>query len=249
MGQTLVALLKLQSIETQLAQVRGRLRSRQSAVAVHQRKIDELRLQHSDLHELLLTKRKQADVFDLELKEKEAAVAKLRTSLNTARTNKEYAALLTQINTLRADNSKLEEVALRLMQDADVVKVEQDELADAVQAAEEHLEEVQQTSAEEVTRLTGMVDDLLAQRTEAEGDVPPDILATFSRVAHKYDGEAMAVIESHGKKPPHNYTCGGCFMGLNAEHVNALQVADKIRTCDNCGRILYLDPERQEAHA
>jgi predicted nucleic acid-binding Zn-ribbon protein len=31
-------------------------------------------------------------------------------------------------------------------------------------------------------------------------------------------------------------------MTLNAEHANALRVRDEIRKCDNCGRILYLEP-------
>ncbi len=29
-------------------------------------------------------------------------------------------------------------------------------------------------------------------------------------------------------------------MSLNAEHANALRTRDEIRTCDICGRILYL---------
>jgi predicted nucleic acid-binding Zn-ribbon protein len=30
-------------------------------------------------------------------------------------------------------------------------------------------------------------------------------------------------------------------MNLNAEHANALRVHDELRTCDSCGRILYID--------
>ena len=36
-------------------------------------------------------------------------------------------------------------------------------------------------------------------------------------------------------------------MSLNAEHANALRVRDEIRTCDNCKRILYLEPEAEKA--
>jgi predicted nucleic acid-binding Zn-ribbon protein len=59
----------------------------------------------------------------------------------------------------------------------------------------------------------------------------------------------MAAIEIHGKRPPHDYVCGGCYMSLNAEHVNALRTRDEIRTCDNCGRILYLEAEAEKSAA
>jgi predicted nucleic acid-binding Zn-ribbon protein len=56
----------------------------------------------------------------------------------------------------------------------------------------------------------------------------------------------MAKIEFHGKKPPYEYVCGGCYMSLTAEHANALRTRDELRFCDNCGRILYLEEEKQQ---
>ena len=60
-------------------------------------------------------------------------------SLNTAKTNKEYAAILTQINTLKADNAKLEEEALRIMQDADAIKAQADKVAKQIEAEKARL--------------------------------------------------------------------------------------------------------------
>jgi predicted nucleic acid-binding Zn-ribbon protein len=241
----LEALLKLQSIESQLSQVRSRLRARQNAVRAQQRKIDQLRVKADQLHEKLLGKRSQADSLDLDLKEKEAEVSKLRTSLNTARTNKEYAAILTQINTFKADNAKVEEVALAAMQEVDSIRAEADAAQAEIASEGAALETIARGNAEEVARLEGMLADLQAQRADAEAGVAPATLDIFNRMAERYDGEGMAVIQVQGKKPPFDYTCGGCFMGLNAEHVNALQVTDQVRTCDNCGRILHLDPNEE----
>ena len=108
-----------------------------------------------------------------------------------------------------------------------------------------HSTETRQASQQDVVRLKGMLTELTDKRSEAAVAVPPEIMAVFDRIAGNYDGDAMAVVERHGKKPPHSYVCGGCFMSLSAEHFNALQVRDEIRTCDNCGRILYLERETQ----
>lgn len=244
MGQMLDGLLKLQSIERDLSQVRRRLKSRQSAVDLQQRRIDQHQQQWDALHEKANTRRKDADRHELDLRQSEDHVAKLRSALNTAKTNKEYAAVLTQINTLKADNAKLEESTLRIIQDVDAVHIEADKVKQQIEAEKKRLDEIMQTNSAEIERLDGMLAELKARRDQAVVGLAADNLAVFQRVADRYDGEAMAPIQIEGKKPPYDYICGGCFMSLSAEHANALKVRDEIRTCNNCGRILYMEPNQ-----
>lgn len=241
MGSLLEALLRVQSIERQLSLVKRRLRAQQNAVRAQQQRLDGLREDHEALKAKSLLRRKEADGLDLTLKSSEENVAKLRTALNTAKTNKEYAALLMQINTTKADNAKVEEQALNILQEVDAIAEKFGEVGTEVQAQEKQLAEITGASADETARLGEMLEDLGSQRAAAAADVPSKALAIFNRIAESYDGEAMAVIEISGDKPPRNYVCGGCFMSLNAEHANALRVRDEIRTCDNCGRILYIE--------
>jgi len=243
MGTLLEALRRLQSIENDLAQVRGRLRARKNAVALQSKKIEQHRTDWTALRERALSRRAEADRQELELRGREEQVSRCRVGLNTAKTNKEYAAILTQINTLKADNAKLEEEILRIMQEVDALNVDAEKLKGAMESEEKRLEEITRSSEQEIERLEGMLADLTAKRAEAARAIPPEALAAFDRVADTYDGEAMAQVEIHGNKPPYRYVCGGCYMSLNPEHANALRVRDEIRTCDNCRRILYLEPE------
>jgi predicted nucleic acid-binding Zn-ribbon protein len=245
MGQMLEGLLKLQSIERDLAQVRRRLKARQNAVNIQQRRIDQLQENWEALEQRRLLLRRDADRQQLDLKASEEQVARLRTALNSARTNKEYAAILTQINTRKADNAKLEESTLRTMQEEDGVRAEANRAREQIDQEARRLAEIRQTNAGEIEKLQGMMQELSARRGEAAKDIDPETLNAFERVADRYEGEAMAAIQIEGKRPPFDYICGGCFMSLNAEHANALRVRDEIRTCDNCGRILYLDPAQQ----
>ena len=87
MGHMLAALLALQKIESKLAQVRGRLRTRERAVKVQQSKIDQLGRQWQELHDRHLARRSRAAELALTVQERDEQVAKLRTTLNTARTN------------------------------------------------------------------------------------------------------------------------------------------------------------------
>ncbi len=244
MGQMLDGLLKLQSIERELSQVRRRLKTRQSAVDLQQHRIDRHQEQWEARQEKSNTRRKDADRHELDLRQSEERVAKLRSALNTAKTNKEYATILTQINTLKADNAKLEESTLRMIQDVDTVRIEADKIKEQIEAETKRLDEIKQTNAAEIKKLDGMLAELKVRRGEAAEGLVPEGLAVFKRVADRYDGEAMAAIQIEGKKPPYDYICGGCYMSLSAEHANALRVRDEIRICNNCGRILYMEPNQ-----
>ena len=193
MGQTLEALLELQSIERQIAQVRRRLRARKNAVTTQQRRIDQLGSDLVALETQTMTRRKEADQLELELKVKEEEVAKFRAALNTARTNKEYAAILTHINTRKADNAKFEERALNILQDVDAVKAQAEQVREQIGGEQKQLAEIERISAQEIERLTGMMEELSGKRSEAVKAVPPKALAVFERLAISYDGEAMAL--------------------------------------------------------
>jgi predicted nucleic acid-binding Zn-ribbon protein len=186
--------------------------------------------------------RKQADEYELTLRGNEEQIAKLRVSLNAAKTNKEYAALLTQINTQKADNAKFEEQALKILGEVDGLKTQIEDVEKQIAQEEAKLEEINANSAEEIQKLDEMLTKLQAQRDEAAKELPETVLAMFDRLSQQYDGEALAKVEVNGRRPPYTYTCGGCFMSLNAEHANALRTRDEVRQCDNCQRILYMDP-------
>ena len=80
MGKLLAALLQVQSIERQLAHVRGRLRTRKNAVAVQQRKIDQLASDWKVLHDKGIVRRKDADRLELDLRHREDLVSKFRVA-------------------------------------------------------------------------------------------------------------------------------------------------------------------------
>ena len=239
------ALLELQSIERQLTHVKRRRGMRQRAITAQQNRIEQLQTDYDATHERSLSRRKDADRLELDLREREDKVAKQRGALNTAKTNKEYAAILTQINTLRADNSRIEEQTLTILQEVDSINTQLTAIKEQVQQEQNRLADIQKAGSEEIDRLDAMFEELSGKRELAAANVAAEDLSLFDRLAASHDGEAMAPIEIHGSKPPHKYVCGGCFMSLSAEHTNSLRTRDEIRTCGNCGRILHLETKSE----
>jgi len=242
MGPTLASLLKLQAIEHDLAHVRRRLQSKENVVKAFQTKIDQLKAQQKAVHERLFRQQSEGDRHELDRGSREAQITQLRTALNRTKTNKEYSAILTQINTYKADNAKLEEEILKIMEGVDAMKAEQEKTAVQIDAEQKRLDQVGQANAEEIARLKAMLVELQAKREQAAGKVEPGALRAFERLAQGHDGEAMAPVQAVNAKR-NEFTCGGCYMSLSVEHYNALLSKDEIRHCDSCGCILYLEPD------
>ena len=117
MGPVLNGLVKLQSVENRLRAAKAKLTRYRRNVIIQENQVRSLQnTLEAKKEEILLTK-VQSDRLELELKTRDEEIAKLRAMLNAAKTNKEYAAVLTQLNTTNADNSKIENQILDLIKD------------------------------------------------------------------------------------------------------------------------------------
>lgn len=239
MGAILDALHRLQTVERQIAAQRRQADNRKRQADVLRRQIEARSAAIAAKDSDRRAKQMEFDRMDLDAKTQDASIAKHRDALNKARTNKEYAAIITAINTERADNSKNENRQLELLGEFEALRQEvtqlhaqQETAGQQLAAAEKQYQDHLQSTAAERARLA-------RQRDEVAGGIPPTVRATFERVAERHDGEAMGeLVRLHPKRE--EYACGGCNMTLTREQVSALRSRDEIQTCGTCGRILHL---------
>jgi len=239
MGPVLYALLKLQSVENRLRAAKAKLARCRRSVIIQENQVRTLQSAlEAKKEETQLTKI-QSDRLELELKTRDAEVNKLRGSLNNAKTNKEYAAVLTMLNTTKADNSKIETQILELMK---AIETDEEECAGIRKQIEDQKQLLEETRKKAEGSATGYEDEIAKIQSEwdrvAEA-IPPASLEVFNRVADTYDGEAVVKVDQQEGKSG-AYSCGGCFMGITAESVNMLMTRDEIIRCPNCTRILIL---------
>jgi len=239
MGPVLNGLIKLQSVENRLRIEKAKLTRCRRNVVIHENQIRSLQNALEAKKEEVLLSKVQFDRLELELKSRDESIAKLRASLNTAKTNKEYSAVLTQLNTTKADNSKIETQSLELLKTIETDESECNEIQGQIDEQKQHLEQ-RRTEAEVLAgKCQVEIDKIQAEWDQVAQDIPDKPLEIFKRVTETYDGQAVALIEQQGGKKG-AYSCDGCFMGLTAECVNLLMTKDDIIRCPNCTRILVL---------
>jgi len=244
MGPVLRGLIKLQRVENRLRAVQNKLARCLRSVLFQE---NQLRTLQSNLEtkqqEIKLT-RIQTDRLELELRSQDEHITKLRAALNTARTNKEYSAILTELNMSKADDSKVESQVLELMKNVETDQAQCQEIQKQIDEQNAQLEQIRTEAEGKAAELQKEIDvirkewDLFAQK------ITPEAMSIFKRVAETYDGEAMAQVEQTDENVV-SFSCGGCFMGLPTEVVNILSNKDEILRCSNCTRILYLKDEEE----
>lgn len=239
MGPVLIALTKLQSVENSLRAAKAKLgRCRRNIII----KENQLRTLQSSLEakkeEIQLTQM-HIDRLELELKDRDEMLAKYRAALNLAKSNKEYAAILTELNTRKADSSKIENQSLELMKNIDEDKTQCEEILSELEQQKEGLNETRRQTEDQTKKYQIEIDDISQEWEQASITITKEALDIFKRVADTYDGEALAEVEIHDERIG-SYTCGGCFMGLTNETANQLMTKDEVIRCPNCARILII---------
>ncbi len=176
---------------------------------------------------------------ELDMKSRQEHIEKMRTSLNNAKTNKEYSAILIQISAEKEEVSKIETTIFDFMGQLETNMKSASGIREQLDAAQKSLEDSRRQSSQRVSDLQAHIRELQHNRERALNAVPPESRKQYDRICQRYPGDAMASVD-FSENDMETITCGGCFMGLNIEDVNLLRGRDEIRRCQSCGRILYL---------
>ncbi|MBI4718429.1 MAG: hypothetical protein HY763_11530 [Planctomycetes bacterium] len=241
MGELLDALHRLQVVELQLAAVRRNRETKARRAEVAQRQVRQIDERLHDYQRLVRERQIRIDALNLEVASREQSITRHREGLNKAKTNKDYSAILAAMNTEKADNMKVENQVLAIMEEMQKLKnelgnieAERAKLFAGVTAAQQALDDYDASVA-------AKKEALLAERESCAQAIAPGTLASFLRVAERHDGEAMAAVTKlHPKRD--DYICSGCNMTVVLDVINYLKTRDELQLCKSCGRILFLEP-------
>ncbi len=239
MGPVLSGLIELQSVENHLRTAKAKLVRCRRNIIIQENMVRSLQNALEAKKEEIQLAKVQSNRLELELAAKTEIISKFRASLNTAKTNKEYAAVLTQLNTTKADSSKVETQVLEMMRAIEADEAESKNIQGQIEEQKQKLDKTRKEAETLAVKYEAEIEQIQTEWNSKAQSLPAESLETFKRVAETYDGEALATIEKQGDKIE-TYSCGGCFMGITTETVNLLMTRDDIIRCPTCSRILVL---------
>ncbi len=143
------------------------------------------------------------------------------------------AAFQHQAKTLKRDISIAEEEGLEMVEQADALKVQADQLVAEVKEAESVFSELSGNVDQEMAVAQAKLDELLAERSKRlSNDVDKDSLQLYERLLQAREGVALAELE--GK------ICQGCFMEVPSNLYVTVARGTKLAQCPSCDRIFYI---------
>ncbi|NNF41480.1 MAG: hypothetical protein HKO59_13435 [Phycisphaerales bacterium] len=243
------SLTKLYGIDRQVRGLRARLDAAERYHNAQQHQLAAVTQQHDELQ--TRKRQVQARIGNLETEGAglDEQLEKYRNDLNSAATNKQYTAVLTELNTVKDQRSKLDDSMLEMMSEVERL----DEEITAIEAQQAERAKIVDHAAAQLAERRGEVGtrlaELEAERDDAADDVPGPELAVFEEMANAHDGEAMAQVEEIDRRH-REYACSECNMHMPFETVAALMSpgCGMVR-CTACGRILFMQEEVRGALA
>ena len=233
MNSDLKQLIRLQSIDTSIQELRSRI---DKFPGISKALDEKLRSAQSSLNAAKeKVKNNQANRRKLEtdITTVEAKISKYREQMLSVKTNEEYRALQHEIEHAQKAVRKVEDDILNLMQEAETSQSE-------IKAGEARLKEDQQKVSvergqleEENKRDLSALDACLKERKEIEACISADLLPRYERV-RKHRGVAVGAAR--------DYVCELCQVRIRPQVFQEIRKNDQIIACDACQCILY-DPE------
>lgn len=242
-------LINLFRIEGQVRGLRSRVESAQRYLAAQTRQVTDLETQQRELESRQLQIQARIGNLEGETQSLDERLEKLRNELNGATTNKQYTAVLTELNTAKLARSELEDRELQEMELTDSNKERLEVLAGELQERRKIQAQAEQELSNRRSEVGERLAELEAERDGAAAMIPARELKVFNELADAYDGEALASIEEIDRRH-REYSCGACNMILPFQSVSQLlNSGDTLVRCTACDRILYLQEETRGALA
>lgn len=232
MDGNLQTLINLQAIDTRIAGLEADAARLPREIAAIHAAVEDAKKNAEQAKARLDAARK-----DQRAKEKDLEVVQAKRSKNEARlyevkTNKEYSAVLIEIEEIKQEKARMEEEVLVLME-------AQERLTGDIREADARFKQRESEGrGQEATlkeQLRGIEADLAGVRTERKelaGKLPTNILADYDRILRARAGLALVPVT----KP--NF-CGACRMTITPQRLQELRAQSSLIPCESCGRYLY----------
>ena len=224
-------LIRLQEIDSEIRQAGLFLESIPPLIEDIDKKIAESIEVAAAAKDKMVRSQKKRREQEAEIKDLKAQIGKYKRQTNEVKTNKEYSALLKEIEESERKVDSLEEAFISEM-------LVEDDIQKEIRTANQRLAETQDKLTREKERIFLKKQEaearaalLESQKESLLPQFPREQVDLYLRLLQNKGGSALS--------PVTDDYCSICHMRVRPQVLNELKEARKVILCENCGRILY----------
>ena len=219
--------LDLDRLRAEMTAIPGRISTFKGEIQAAKTALEDAK---KEMTQLQMAKKQK----ELDLDSQESAVRKHSTELNSVKTNEAYRALMGEIDKAKQEKSALEDQILQIMEQMDQATRTWKEKEAGSKSFEAGV--LKQISDAE-TKQKELEQSIAAKQTERDqalGTLPKNLADQYNRLrSGKRTGAAVVPIRSE--------QCFGCHMKISQNVINEVRRGQKLMTCENCSRIVFLE--------
>ncbi len=238
-------LLRLFRVDQQIRGLQSRLRSAERFFEEQIRQLENLETQRTSIRGQLRQLKASVANLEGEAAQAEEHIEQLRERMTNSKTNKEYKATLTEVNTFKERKNALDESAIEHLEKIESLEAELVELDASFEEREKLKAVAEGDRAKRGDEIKDRLNELRAQREELVAEVPAEALMIYEELLEERGEDAMAPLEIVDRKR-HEYICGSTMMSVPMETAMSL-MSGKLTLSPNDGCILYLTEEVEES--
>lgn len=181
--------------------------------------------------EKLVSNQKKRRDLENEVQDLKTHISKYKIQLNEVKTNKEYQALLKEIDEAQQRIDSLEEEIISEMLSADDINEEIKEAILKYNQEKEKLDKEKATINQRKKELEIKIQKLNQEKERFVHQISPYQIKLYREISQKKNGIALSPVKDD--------FCSMCHMRIRPQVINELIGEKKLLLCENCGRILY----------
>jgi predicted nucleic acid-binding Zn-ribbon protein len=165
-------------------------------------------------------------------------IKKAERRMSEVKTNKEYQALLTEIDMIKEANSRIEEEVLQVLDEIDELKKDLFRREKEVGIMLEKIEGERKNIQEKMALDDKVWKEQMERREVLSKQIESKLFKLYNTLKDKRGGIGVVNVK--------NETCQGCFVNVPPQMFIEVQKNNALIRCPHCNRILYWDGDRNK---
>jgi hypothetical protein len=232
-------LTQLQRLDSEIKQITLFLENIPGLIAETDKKIERSSQVAASAQGKMTHSQKKRRELEAEVKDIKDHIAKYKRQLNEVKTNKEYTALLKEIEESQSKVDRLEEEVIAEMLLADDIQKEIKEANQKFAKAKEKFSREKEAILQKKKETEEKAEKLNQDKQALLPQIPPEQVSLYLNIYRKKGGVALSPVKGD--------FCAMCHMRIRPQVLNELRDTRKLILCENCGRILFWQEKKKDS--
>ena len=224
-------LILLQDCDNKIKEINIKKKEAPLKLQYLKKALDEMELMLKGKKDRLESIKKDRRAIEQGVQDMESMMEKSRIKLANIKSNKEYTAVLKEIEDQEKEKSLNEDNLLQLMDEIEILDKNCIEGASELAGLKDQYDRTRELVEKEIKELDERVKALEQKRIRFYDSIDKELLKRYLLLQGRKGGIAIGSVIGG--------VCQSCHMGIPPQQFNELIKCDSLPTCPNCNRMVY----------